>query len=304
MVDQENFVLEEGKAFWRLLVQRRYFRAMRDYADELIQTRMAAVLRKRHVMNAWKRLHSVMLEETFHATRIQCAWRQKQARRNLLRKLRLWRIKEIKKREKQANIRRRVNQAKARLTRFVYGWVDEYKAQQRQKAFQELVKQRQTYERQLAIEAEQAKKAKLKLYVYSTLFPRASQEIDFQNQVLRQKVRGVPCNTGHQDTEGVARVQGPSERRSTDRRDESYEGCAHAQCSYSRAAGVPQAYRAYHKFGDSHSNVLPWISCADECEAAKEVHPDQHWKEEAHCILQQGFAVLRKAQLLVAHKII
>mgnify|MGYP000341706805 CR=1 FL=1 len=164
MPGQFNVTLEAGKATWRLLVLRRYFAAIRNHADERIQTRMAATLRKRHVMNAWKRLHDVVVVEIYYATRIQCAWRQKQSRRAMLRKLRLWRLQEYKRREKLLEVKRRAEEGRARLKRFIYGWVEEYKKKKQQEMFQRLVLQRQAYEKELAIQDLKKKEATLKRY--------------------------------------------------------------------------------------------------------------------------------------------
>lgn len=162
---QYNQTLEDGKAIWRLLVLRRYFRAMRDFADERINTRMAATLCKRFTMNKWKRLHGIVLEETFYAVKIQCAWRVKQSRRKFLRELRLYKLKEHARMEKEAAVTRRVDEARARLARFVYTWIDDYKAKKRAEAFQRLILQRAAYERKLAEEAEVLKREKMKLCV-------------------------------------------------------------------------------------------------------------------------------------------
>lgn len=184
-----NHTMEQGRAFWRTLALRRYLRAMAEYALVRKQTRAAALMWKRQLFNQWKRLPEVIVWETTYIVKIQTAYRRRLANREFMRRLRIFKLRELTRRENQRKTAVAKANALALVIRFMYTWREKRAIMMEALRVAKARELRAADERRAAAEAEAEKKRKVEEY----------QEMLYQEYLAKMATRIQSLFRGHQD---------------------------------------------------------------------------------------------------------
>lgn len=121
-VVEEDGIMQKGIDVWQQLWNRRVFDALRLNAETCVASRLAYTYWMRHMFNRWKRLKAVNELEWATAVKLQCMWRQRQARGEYLKAVRMFNLTKYKQAEKEADKKRTEFERIMKIRRLVARW--------------------------------------------------------------------------------------------------------------------------------------------------------------------------------------